>query len=291
MKKFALLLLALTIALSALGALADQYPGAEPWKIYMLDSGAVNDFDGDGDEEAFSFSMTGDADSWDGQFTITVDGLSISQGNCCELCGEVYVLHIGWLGYASRDDGYYASLFIVPEYGPSDDPYSYCYLYEDGELIEVGGLPALPHNMSADPSTGMISVQIRADMVGTWSRPADYILATGYSWGEDYENFQRYRHLAEVPRPIYPMGMIVTLKRELPLMASQTDRVFSANLAPDQQVILAATDDVRWLYVTSLDGQTRGWVKMTRVEWQTKIAVGDIDVNIDDVFGDILYAD
>ncbi len=289
MKKFALLLLALTIALSAANALADQYPGAEPWTIYMLDDGAVNDFDGDGDEEAFSFAMTGDPDSWDGSFTLTVDGLSVTQENCCELAGEVYVIHLGWSSYYSTGSGYYASIFMVPEYGPSDDPYTYCYLYEDGELIDVGGLPALPHNMSADPSTGMISVQIRADMVGTWSRPADYILATGYSWDE--ERYERYRRLAEVPRSIYPMGMIVTLKQELPLMASQYDRIFSDTLAPDQQVILAATDDVRWLYVTSLDGQTRGWVKMTRVEWQTKIAVGDIDVNIDDVFGDIMYAD
>ena len=87
------------------------------------------------------------------------------------------------------------------------------------------------------------------------------------------------------------MGMIVTLKQELPLMASQTDRVFSTTLAANQQVILAATDDVRWLYVTSMDGATRGWVKMSRVEWETKIAVGDVNVNIDDVFGNILYAD
>ena len=289
MKKCALILLAMMLALSAIGASADQYPGAEPWKIYMLDDGAVNDFDGDGDEETFAFTMTGDADSWDGSFTLTVGGLSVSQENCCELAGEVYVIHLGWSSYYSTDAGYYASIFMVPEYGPSDDPYTYCYLYEDDELIDVGGLPALPHNMSADPATGMISVQIRADMVGTWSRPADYILATGYKW--DDEHYERYRHLAEVPRPIYPMGMIVTLKQELPLMACQSDRVFSAALAPGQQVILAATDDVRWLYVTDLDGATRGWVKMTRVEWETKIAVGDVDVNIDDVFGNILYAD
>ena len=289
MKKYLGLLLALILALSAMAAAADQYPGVEPWKIYMLDDGAVGDFDGDGDEEAFSFSMSADEDSWDGAFTLTVGDQSVSEENCCELAGEVYVIYIGWRGSYGTDAGYYAALFMVPEYGPSDDPWTYCYLYESDGLIDVGAIPALPRSMTADPMTGMITTQVRADMVGTWSRPADYILASGYSW--DDENFESYTHLCEVPRAIYPMGMIVTLKQELPLMASQTDRVFSTTLAANQQVILAATDDVRWLYVTSMDGATRGWVKMSRVEWETKIAVGDVNVNIDDVFGNILYAD
>ncbi len=289
MKKIAAVCLVLLLALSAVGALADQYPGVEPWEIYMLDNVAMNDFDGDGDEEAFLFSMAADEDSWDGSFTLTVDGYSVSQENCCELAGEVYVIHIGWRGFNGSDTGYYASLFMVPEYGPSDDPYTYCYLYEGDGLIDVGAIPALPRNMTTDPATGTITTAVRAAMVGTWNRPADYVLATGYSW--DDENFESYKHLVEVPRAIYPMGMIVTLKQELPLMASQTDRIFSSSLAAGQQVILAATDDVRWLYVTSMDGATSGWVKMSRVEWETKIAVGDINVNIDDVFGNILYAD
>ena len=257
----------------------------------MIENDVTADFDNDGAMETFHVVFSVDEYD-DGGFMLAVGSSAVIQEDCCGLMKTVYVMRVGWTGYSAfTDDDYYATLFMVPEYGPSDDPYTYCYLYVDGNLIEVGEIPSMPYNMAADRLTGTITTQVRADMVGTWSRPADYILARGFSW--DDENFYSYYHLAEVPRPIYPFGMIVSLKEELPLLASQTDRVYYDILLPEknEQVILAATDDRRWLYVTSLDGYTGGWVKMSRVDWETMLTVDDEEMDINDVFGDILYAD
>ena len=292
MKKLAIICFALLLALLSLPALADQYPGVAPWTIHMIDSGTTDDFDSDGTKETYLFTPSVD-EYGDGSFSLSVGSNSVTQESCYSLDGDVYIIHIGWTGYSSvEDNSYYATLFMVPEYGMSDDPYTYCYLYVDGKLIDVGAIPATPNNMAVDPLTSTITTQIRAAMVGTWSRPADYILARGFSWDEEY-NVETYYHLTEVPRPVYPFGMIVSLKEELPLLASQTDRIYSGTLLPEEnkQVILAATDDVRWLYVSSLDGQTAGWVKMSNVDWETKLTVGDREMNVNDVFGDILYAD
>jgi|GEM_PF-6516612 len=292
MKKTAALLLALLLTLSLAGAAADTLSGAAPWTIVLMDNDVTDDFDGDGTTEAFHFESSLDEYD-DGSFSLTVANTTVTQDNCVFLANAVYAMRIGWTGYASVDDGgYYATLFMVPEYGPSEDPYTYCYLYVDGGLLSVGEIPALPMNMAANPLTGIITTQVRAAMVGTWSRPADYILARGFNW-DDEDDFKSYYCLTEVPRPLYPFGMIVSLKQELPLMASQTDRFFTGALLPEKnsQVVLAATDDCRWLYVTSMEGDIAGWVRMRSVDYVVKLTVGDIEADIDDVFGSILYAD
>ena len=291
MKKPVICCLCLLFILCALPALADQAPGFAPWTIALLEKDVTGDFDNDGATETFHFVSSLD-EYGDGSFMLAVGSSAAMQENCCSLLDTVYAMRVGWTGYGDvGDDDYYATMFMVPEYGMSDDPYTYCYLYLDGKLTDIGAIPALPDNMAVDRISGTITTQVRADMIGTWSRPADYILARGFSWEE--EDIQSYYHLVEVPRPVYPFGMIVTLKEELPLMASQTDRVYSGILTPEEneQVILAATDDRRWLYVTSMDGWTAGWVKMSHVDYAVKIDVGDEQMDVDDVFGNILYAD
>ncbi|MBQ8952726.1 MAG: hypothetical protein IJ048_01300 [Clostridia bacterium] len=291
MRKLAICCLCLALLLCALPASADLIPGVSPWTIAVIDNDLTDDFDNDGTME--NCHVVFNVDEYDdGGFTLAVGSSTVIRDDCFGLMNTIYAMRIGWTGYSAVGDGdYYATLFMVPEYGMSDDPYTYCYLYVDGDLIDVGQIPAMPYNMAADPVSGTITTQVRASMIGTWSRPADYILARGFSWDE--ENFYSYYHLTEVPRPIYPFGMIVSLNQELPLLASQTDRVYAGVLLPEEnkQVVLAATDDVRWLYVSSLDGATVGWVKMSRVDWETKLTVGDVEMNVDDVFGDILYAD
>ena len=60
---------------------------------------------------------------------------------------------------------------------------------------------------------GTISTHIRTDMLGTWSRPATFVLAHGYNWeNEDYGATYR---LVEAPQDLYPMDFIVDLKLDL----------------------------------------------------------------------------
>ena len=292
MKKFAILLLSLALAFCALPALAEPTEGLMPWTIAPLDGDLTADFDNDDTTETFHFVSSLDEYN-DGDFMLAVGSAAVMKENCCYLEDKVYMMRVGWSGVGLTEEDYHATLFMVPEYGMSDDPYTYCYLYAGGKLIDVGGIPSVPNGFIVDPLTGTITTNQRAAMVGTWSREADYILASGVHWDEETYDVELYYHLVEVPRPIYSFGMIVSLKEELPLLASQTDRVFSGILTPEanERVILAASDDVRWLYVTSLDGQTAGWVKMGNVDWMTRITVGDEEMDVNDVFGDIIYAD
>ncbi len=292
MKKNLICCLCLALALWALPALAEPAWSPMPWTIVTISDGLTADFDHDETEETFHFVSSLDEYN-DGDFMLAVGSAAVMQENCCYLADEVYAMRVGWTGGGLTEDDYYATLFMVPEYGPSDDPYTYCYLYANGELTDVGGIPSVPEGMNVDPLTGTITTNVRATMVGTWSRPADYILASGFHWSEETDDGEVYYRLAEVPRPIYPFGMIVSLNEELPLLASQTDRVYAATLTPEanSRVILAATDDIRWLYVTSLDGETAGWVKMNREDYATMLTVGDEEMHAGEVFGDIIYAD
>ncbi len=167
---------------------------------------------------------------------------------------------------------------------------TYCFFYTDGKLYNVGEIPASPDAMSVNMD-GLITTQVRAVHVGTWSRPADYKLASGHDWSTD--NATAFYQMTEIPRDVYPMGMIVDLKADLPLLASRYDADASATLTANQQVVLAATDDCRWLYVSSLDGETAGWVKLTGSTdaFTDGVIVNGQATDVNDVFGNILYAD
>ena len=282
-------MLVAALALALVMGCAARADGLTPWTLTEVKTGESADFDFNGAWETMTFET--DLDQWgSGSFTLTVGDSSVTQDGVETLEKTVYMLPLGYAGYSVTSGAGYGTLFMVPEYGPSDDPLSYCYLYVDGELRDVGYIPAVPSNMAVDPQ-GIIDTYVRADMVGTWSRPAKYMLARGYN--NDEADFQIYYHLVEVPMDIYPFGMILSLKADLPLYDSRDDDAPSGMLlaADNPQVILAATDDKRWLYVTSMDGGIGGWARMGREDWQTVLYIDGQAVNIDDVFGNILYAD
>ena len=76
-------------------------------------------------------------------------------------------------------------------------------------------------------------------------------------------------------------------------LASRYDADASATLKAGQQVVLAATDDCRWLCVSSLDGETSGWVKLIGATdtFTDGVVVNGQATDVNDVFGNILYAD
>ena len=286
MRKFLITVTALLLALSVVPARAD---GFTAWTLETIESGYAADFDGDGDTE--TFILNPQLDEWGcGSIVLSVGDASITQEYVDNMAEDVFILPVGMTGYAWSGDYIYGTLFMISEYGPSDDPFTYFYLYTDGTLIEAGGIPSMPTNMDVGRD-GIISTWVRADMIGTWSRPADYMLARGYSWSDD--SFSTYYHLCEIPEGYGAFGMIVSLKRDINLFASPTDAAPSVTLSAAEypRVILAATDDVRWIHVTSFNGDRRGWVRMGREDYETVLYLNGGTVNINDVFGDILYAD
>ena len=288
MKRIFALILAMLMLLSA-GAFAEEAGNnGDLMIIRETQDGASDDYDGDGKTEALSFAAKLD-EYGDGSFTIGVGDQTLSIDGCMALSGKVYALKLAFGSYYPPV-GFWGTLFMANEFGPSDDPLTYCFFYTDGKLYNVGAIPSAPDAMSVNMD-GLITTQVRAARIGTWSRPADYKLASGHDWSSD--NAIAYYQMTEIPRDVYPMGMIVDLKIDLPLLASRYDADASATLKAGRQVVLAATDDCRWLCVSSLDGETSGWVKLTGATdtFTDGVVVNGQATDVNDVFGNILYAD
>lgn len=280
------LILILSLCFMSGAALADEIT-LPAGAVTVATDGTSADFDGDGTAETLSF-VAGGEEYGPGWFTLSVGGQSVTVEGCESLTGRIAALKLTSTTYYNPG-AFWGTLFLVDEYGPSSDPLSYCYLYTGGQLYDVGTIPALSEaiTLTAD---GTLTTRIRASHVGTWSRPADYELAQGDTWTDGHQTFYR---LIEVPRDIYPMGMIVTLKEDLPLSATRSDTDATRLLEANQQVILAATDDARWLYVTSMDGETAGWVSFEAADsgYGERVLIDGVATPIDDVFADIVYAD
>ena len=277
-KSILALLIALAMILCAIPAMAESDA------ITEITTGTQRDFDGDGITETLIFTPAepNEYDEMDG-FTIAVGDDSYSVDETWNLEGTIYAVNLGG-GMYYDPEWTWGTLFMVPEYG-----YTYCYLYTGGHLLDVGAIPSLPMGMTAD-ADGRITCHIRASHIGTWHRFAEYKLANGYKWDENGD-FETYYHIAEIPQDTYAMGMIVTLNQNLSLKATRFDSEASIDLAAGQQIILVASDDVRWLYVSNMDGSIGGWVEFNGPNCREMINVNGACTDIDDVFEHILYAD
>ncbi len=255
------------------------------WALFKVADTWTEDFDGDETPETLRVNWTLDEYD-DGGFLIMVGNQGFSTEFCVGLVPQVYAMRVG---YGER---YYATLFMINEYGPSDDPLTYCFLYAYERFYDVGRIPALAEDISADKN-GLLTAQVRASMIGTWDRPADYMLAWGISDADDDWTIS-YR-LAEVPRAVYPMHMLVSLKCDLSLSSSVYEERGDVVLKAGTTVILAASDDVSRLYIVEADGTNAGWAAMRHFDseeiWGDCIRVNGRYLSADDVFEGIFYAD
>ncbi len=280
MKTLCSLILALAL-LCAPFALADT--PTQSWVLFKPSSVLTDDFDSDGTLETMRFEASLNEYD-DGSFSFSVGSKSFTVEDCIGLIPEVNAMRVGY------SDSYYGTLFMISEYGPSDDPLTYCYLYAYEDLQDLGRIPALAGSITPD-GNGVFTTTIRASMVGTWERPADYALAFGIDSGEDWSIHYR---LVEVPRAMYPMNMMVTLKRDLTLSSSIYEDRADVDLKAGTPVIFAASDDVSRLYITELDGERSGWasIRLSSGEyWAELIRVNGKYVELDEVFDGIFYAD
>lgn len=252
------------------------------WEIYEAGQSCTADFDNDATAETMRFTCALDEYD-DGDFTLSVGNVSVTKKDCVGLEPTVYAMKAGYTWY------YYGTIFMVNEYGPSDDPLTYCFLYTEGELIDLGFIPALVESFELN-GDGVITTSILARAVGTWYRPADYILAVGSEEDADGEWRQIYS-LCEVPRTFYPMSMLVTLKRDIRASSSLYDMDEDVMLPAGTKLALLASDDVSRLFVSDTQGQLKGWLAMRSVDWSDYIRIDGHYIEIDEVFDGILYAD
>ena len=130
MKRIFALILAMLMLLSA-GAFAEEAGNnGDLMIIRETQDGASDDYDGDGKTEALSFAAKLD-EYGDGSFTIGVGDQTLSIDGCMALSGKVYALKLAFGSYYNPV-GFWGTLFMANEFGPSDDPLTYCFFYTDG---------------------------------------------------------------------------------------------------------------------------------------------------------------
>ena len=294
LKKILAIWMTLLIALCAIPALAQADESIE-----RIADGETRDFDHDGTEETLSFKLVGldEYGRYNG-FTIGIGDQTFTI-DAIDLEGSIFAADYS-TRYRYEPYRPVGTLFMVTETWPNSDPVTHCYLYTDQRLIEVGTIPALPENMSISKSDKITTV-ILASHLGTWNREADFVIAEGTLLDAEGYVYNEY-HVCEAPRMAYPMGVIVRLLRDLPLLTSVYDTEPTAKLDAGQNVMLAATDDIRWLYVsgledgadvekeyTGLDNKNGGWVRFETEGYEEYLIIDGEKVMLDDVFDGIFY--
>ena len=276
MKKVWIMVLALCLLFVSAQAQEEKLPEGI---VKIEAAGAQVDLDGDGVTEQVSLTMPEDEYGC-GEFTVTVNGKTATEYGEC-LRGDMYALTMGYRTY-----------LLVSEDGPSDDPYSHFFAY-DGESVKgIGGVPAYPERMELGLSG--ITAMVRGSVLQTWYRPGDFIVATGGAWDENYETYTAFGpRVVEVPRSVYPMGTVAMVKKGLTLQVSPTDDRQALRLKEGTRCVIAATDDVEWLYIVNDDETNEtdryigGWIRIDGFSIVTDEGTSDAW----DVFDGLSFAD
>jgi len=162
-------------------------------------------------------------------------------------------------------------LLVLYEDGPSADPYTHFYSYQqNGVIVDDGGFAADIRLCEISPD-GIITGSIRQDVVQT-----DWITV---QWQLDQN-----RNLTEIPQEIYDFrnGNEVTFREALPLHpAVGSSETFM--LTPQTLRFLQTSADFNWVLVEAADGQ-QGWLHVELFE------IVELHKNVMDVFDGLYMA-
>ncbi|MDE7272742.1 MAG: hypothetical protein K2N95_06715 [Lachnospiraceae bacterium] len=139
-------------------------------------------------------------------------------------------------------------LLVLYENGPSDDPYTCLFQYQDGKIIETGGFADDIRQCRISPD-GIITGTIRMDVVQT-----DYVTM---SWHLGPTGL-----LEEIPQDVYDFtsGNWVELLETLPLhTALKSTETFDA--APQKVKFRKTSSDASWVLIETESGQ-QGWMHL-----------------------------
>lgn len=267
------LIFALVMALSFGLAQAETSPIVEPeeGKVTPVESGASCDLNGDGKAEQITYEVhnddTGATETYV-KLTVGDQELKIEGWYMDE---KVYLLKVQFNTY-----------LLVFDYGPSDDPEThFIYLDDNGKLQDAGSILANPNDMVVN--RGIITGSVRGTVLYTWYHDADYMIANNIMEGGT-------RHVVNLPRPFYAMGLVVKAKVDVPLYAQQGGDSVALTVKAGDTVILSGSDDKQWIYVTDKDGDNGGWLAVGG-EYGIDLIVNGQTMSGSDVFDGLLFAD
>lgn len=159
--------------------------------------------------------------------------------------------------------------------GPSDDYETFFFNYSNGELFDIGSVPAwMEDPANAFDGEGYIYGPKRLSVIQTWYAPARWKLERG---------------ILDAPYDIYHVlsyeyQETVVLKEELPIYTNMDDPKPSDTMQP-QNVEFLATDNKNWVQLKGED-DTVGWFKF--YDWDYIV---DLDKTAMEVFDNLSMAD
>jgi len=282
MKRILGLALAILLLLTTAAALAETAEGAQTavGVVIKLDKGAWVDLDEDGQAEQVAYEILTE-DGYDVGYRLTIGQSEIVREGCA-MDTDVYLLKL---------TEYTPAMVLVCDYGPSDDFVTYFHVYQEGSISYIGYIPSLAESMRI--RDGVITASVRGGVLHTWYHDADFSIA--HSSGIDYTSEDFFVPVEwavyEIPRCLYPMGTIVTLKVDLPLLAGMNDPEQYALLPAGSKAILCATDDRKWVCIQSMeDAHVRGWMELSG-ESGFECVIGEATLWSDEVFNGLIFAD
>lgn len=279
MKKLILALCAVSVFLTG-AAFAEQAELPVKTLLPIDPAGVSIDLDGDGkvDEISLVETVTDTSET----YALTVNGATL-EGDGWGLNGNLYAMRLG-----ETDRAY----LLVSENGPSDDPQNYVYRYKEGTLVYCGAFGSWADSVTITDEG--FTATVRANVIQTWFRRADFIITDNSYFDDQTGGYVTADPVVvEVPRDIYAMGTVVTLKKDIPLQVSRTDDAVALTIKAGEKAVIVATDDRQWLYIETLTQNTdaqynAGWIRLADA---FDVEIGGEAITSPDVFNGLMFAD
>ncbi len=283
MKKNTITVLLIFCLMAALlPAYADPADTIPVGQIIELFDGDVYDLDGDSIPEKISFETY--MVDYESMFTLTIGSITLD-GKGDDLTGRLHAVKMS----PYTDD----CLILISDYGMSSDDTTYFYSYMDGDLSPAGTIATMPWDLTVTGQNTFTGI-VRSFYLQTWSRPCDYVITNKGFFDEDDRYFSRSVSVNEVPRSVYAMGTLVTVTRDIDLQVSITNPAVCSGIKAGEQAILAASDDIEWLYIERVESDWNydaqgGWFRTDIGGWSC--IVNGEKVETGELFEGLFYAD
>jgi hypothetical protein len=240
---------------------------------------AVADLDGAGTSEVIEYVL----ESSDDAYPPAVTSFTINGTDYKDLLYDDFLLTLEspWLdGFYIVDidgDDNMLEIAILDE-GPSSDPRTYYFRYNEGELTYIGDIPDFPGSKTCSfAGDGTVTAQLRLSVLQTWWAPATWRL-------NELDRIQQESQTAYFPYEDWNKSVLL---EDLPLFSAK-DQASGTTIAPKgSAVIFTETDNLHWLKLNTEGGVT-GWVYLN--DFST-LKVNGESRETTEIFKDLLFAD
>lgn len=194
-------------------------------------------------------------------FKLTI-GDAVLEGYGENICNDIWAISL---------DGE-SLLLVLYEDGPSGDPYTTFYRYQDGKIEEAGSFGE-DIRACVIGTDGAISGSIRCDIMQT--------NRIHVKWQQNAEG-----NIEQIPQDIYEFTYVfdVELKTDLPVYKEPGSRE-SFTITPQTVRLVQLTSDYGWVQLETLNGE-RGWFKVEGIG-----TVTDLDKDATSVFDGLQFYD